>query len=275
MQSATSVTRWHQLSEPGDRLAAARRQCHHAVQLNTRFARAFAQPKEDDSHTSLSWDFEHHALVGVPAASFRIGLRIADLTFLLLDSIGATVSTFPLHGQTFSGATEWLAGIVRHEGFDPAPLANRIHFELDDHPLLHGARFESRTNEAELQELARWYANAASCLEAIGQPVRCWPHHFDIATQLSNGETIGGGRTIGAGLSPGDASYNEPYFYVTLWPSPDPTSLRPLRAGKWHTQGWTGAALSAHEILRHADQRALVSEFLRDVIDLYQTPAAF
>ncbi len=270
MQSAASATQWNQLSEPGDRLAAARLECHHAVQLNTRFARAFAQPKEDDSHTSLSWNFKHDALVGVEAASFRLGLRIADLTLLLLGANGGPISTFPLQSRTFTDATEWLAGYLRGAGLDPAPLANPIHFELEDHPLLHGGRFEARAHRAQLTDLAHCYANAASCLDAIGQPVRCWPHHFDIATQL-----IEGGRTIGVGFSPGDASYAQPYFYVTRWPYPDHTQLRPLRAGKWHTRGWTGAVLTVEEILRHAGQQALVNDFLREAIDLFQTLSAF
>jgi len=50
--------------------------------------------------------------------------------------------------------------------------------------------------------------------------------------------------TIGVGLSPGDASYNEPYWYVSPSPYPDTTSLPALDGnGFWHSQHWVGAVL--------------------------------
>ena len=46
-------------------------------------------------------------------------------------------------------------------------------------------------------------------------PVRCWPHHFDIATcvALESGDPERE-RGIGTGLSPGDGTYGQPYFHV-------------------------------------------------------------
>jgi hypothetical protein len=84
--------------------------------------------------------------------------------------------------------------------------------------------------------------------------VRCWPHHFDIATLLP-GPAAGGGaqqRTIGVGLSPGDASYGEPYWYVTPWPYPPPPEQLPALpgGGAWHRRGWFGAVLTATAALR-------------------------
>jgi hypothetical protein len=80
-----------------------------------------------------------------------------------------------------------------------------------------------------------------------------------------------GERTIGAGLSPGDATVNEPYFYVTLWPCPNVNELPGLRIGHWNTQGWTGAVLIAEELLTHADQGTLVNQFLRQAVDLLRS----
>ena len=33
------------------------------------------------------------------------------------------------------------------------------------------------------------------------------------------------------------------YWYVNLFPYPDPSCLEPLQDGRWHTGGWTGAVL--------------------------------
>ena len=62
---------------------------------------------------------------------------------------------------------------------------------------------------------------------ADGSPVRCWPHHFDIATLL----TIAPGQTIGVGLEPGDGYYDEPYWYVNQYPAPSATPGNQLEGG--------------------------------------------
>src|SRR5204863_8996466 len=69
--------------------------------------------------------------------------------------------------------------------------------------------------------------------------VLCWPHHFDLATLL----TLGSGKSIGVGFAPGDDGIRESYWYVNLFPYPDPSCLEPLQDGRWHTGGWTGAVL--------------------------------
>jgi hypothetical protein len=60
--------------------------------------------------------------------------------------------------------------------------------------------------------------------------------------------TVGKGRTIGVGMSPGDAGYRQPYFYVL--PSPAPAgSLPALKGGgTWNRKGWTGAVLTASKL---------------------------
>jgi hypothetical protein len=261
MHPSTSMARWETLRQPGDRLAEARLQCHHAVQLNTRLARGFVPARSDDSHTSLTWDFAARALMGEPVSSFRPGLQIADLKLVLPGASGERFGEFPLDGRTFEEARGWLGDQLRSAGLDPAPLAQPIHFELDDHPLLHGARFALRAHEPFFDELAKWYSNAAGVLESIASPVRCWPHHFDIGALIAEGD-----RSIGVGLSPGDSNYSQPYFYVTPWPYPEPDRLPDLPAGNWHTRDWIGAVLRADEILARSDQRDFVRSFLDNAI---------
>jgi hypothetical protein len=76
--------------------------------------------------------------------------------------------------------------------------------------------------------------------------VRCWPHHYDIATlfALDDGDPETA-RSVGIGLSPGDSAYAEPYLYCNPWPVPDgalPTAPGPLR---WHTEGFTSLVCPA------------------------------
>jgi hypothetical protein len=238
------------------RLTHARRECHHAIQLNTHLARGFVRSQPDESHTTTAWLREMEALAGQPviakSGSLRLALRLARLAFALVDESAREMHTFALEGRSFEDARNWLAGQLKAVGIEPSPLWSPLQFELEDHPLAHGAPFSMRGHEAEFEELASFYGDAASILSGIAaanrraSPVRCWPHHFDIATLLTlegSGETA---RTIGAGLSPGDGSYAQPYYYVTPWPYPERSRLPELTMGGfWHTSGWVGAVLLA------------------------------
>ncbi len=73
---------------------------------------------------------------------------------------------------------------------------------------------------------------------------------------------------ISFGMSPGDGSIPEPYFYITPWPLPAGSDLPPLdSAGSWHTEGFTGALLHASELVKLADsedeQRRAIDRYLR------------
>ena len=143
----------------------------------------------------------------------------------------------------------------------------RPHHPLPANPLADGAAFDVADRRAELAELERWLANADHALheavagDAAASPVRLWPHHFDIATLVDLGE---GGRSINLGLSPGDDTYPEPYFYVSPWPYPEPRAPTALPHGHWHDEGFFAAVLTAEELLAgDADGQARrAAEFL-------------
>ena len=205
-------------------LTDARLQLHWAVQLAATVGRTLAPPRADDSHSSFRWIDD--ALV--QEDDFRSGLRLRDLTLLLGDA------EFALDGRTIDDGFAWLASqlpSVREELNEPMP----------HHAVADGAPFSLRDAEA-FAELSQYYAQAARLLRAIHDDVRTWPHHFDIATLLE----LDGGRSIGAGLSPGDESCDEPYWYVNHYPATARRDFPPLAGGgTWTTSGWVGAMLPA------------------------------
>ncbi|MCG8591094.1 MAG: hypothetical protein MJE66_17515 [Proteobacteria bacterium] len=246
-------------------LVSARVLLHHAAQLAAALGGSVLPPQPDDSHPNLGWDAEAGVLVGHPVGpgnGVRAGTALAPLELRLLDAEGRTLAETALAGRTREDALAWLAQEAAAAG---VPVPDRglavPPYELPDHPVARGAAFEDE-NGAGRRELELWYALASTVLESLAHrepeasPVRCWPHHFDLATLIAvvrddDGQAT---QTVGAGLSPGDETFAEPYFYVSPWPYPAPDALPRLSAGgHWHTQGFTAAVLSGSELLARSD----------------------
>jgi hypothetical protein len=248
-------------------LAGARVELHFAAQLPAAVGRALVAPAPDDSHTSLEWLAGPRLLAGVRAPSgLRAALRPADLALAVLGDADAPAAELPLAGRTFAEAAAWLAAALR------APAGTVLGlppYDMPAHPIAGGARFGGE-DRAAAAELARWYATADATLRALARSspgasaVRSWPHHFDIATLLP-GPAVD--TTIGVGLSPGDGSYAEPYFYVTPWPYPkDPAPPELPGGGHWHREGWFGAVLTATSLLAAPRHASAVEAFVEAAV---------
>ena len=247
----------------GLQLTDARLQLHHAAQLATAFGISFLPAKEDDSHTNLEWVARRGVLASHDRDDVRVALRVADLAVVVGER------ALRLSGQTVETAAAWVRERLTESGLDGAGYTLSRHYELPEHPVAGGAPFDATPED--LAELAHWFDNAAGRLEGLrkAQPgasdVRCWPHHFDIATLV----TVAPGRTVGIGLEPGDVYYDEPYFYVNLHPRPDAGALPDTLegGGMWHTHEWIGAVLPASRMSPdRADQPKQVDAFLDSAV---------
>lgn len=261
-------------------LSAGRRQAHQAVQWLARAARAYVPPRPDDSHTNLGWDekldgFATHRLKD----DVRLALKITDLTLVWLgEGIGRT-QTFALSGRSDPAARKWLGERLNAIGLDESLLDMPSPYKMPDHAIAGGAVYDAVGRGDVLAELAAWFGNADQALndvreEMIGKkfapsPVRCWPHHFDLASLIAlDPGPDGKARSVNAGLSPGDEHYDEPYFYVSPYPYPGAASLpRPPKLGHWHTRDFTAAIATASQVLAAKDRRVETETFLRDAIE--------
>lgn len=260
-----------------NRLGDARRQAHHAMQWLARAARAYIPARPDDAHANLGWDdrldgFTTRAL----RDGVRLGLKIADLALVVLD--GGSAPALCLDGERDAAARQWLGARITALGFDPAGLDAPAPYAIPAHPIAAGAAYAVGGLAEAFAELAAWFANASRTLDGIravmvgrgfaASAVRCWPHHFDIATLAALDRDGDRGRSVNAGLSPGDAWYDEPYFYVSPYPYPDAARLPPLPSlGHWHTRGFTAAIAPATRILATRDRQAESVAFLRAATD--------
>jgi hypothetical protein len=247
--------------EQARHLTDARLQLHHAAQLPVAFAISYLEPQPDDSHTNLEWLPELGVLASNSftdaSAALRLAIRIEDLTLLFMRG-ASVVAELPLAGRTIAGAAEWITARLHDAGLPADRFTLKKHYEIPAHAVAAGAAFDAAPGD--LRQLAAWYEDGAVLLEALrsssgdASPVRCWPHHFDIATLI----TPGAGSSVGVGLEPGDAYYDEPYFYVNAQPQPAVEAL-PLAlggGGNWHTSEWIGAVLPASRLAGDAPAQA-------------------
>lgn len=242
-----------------DHLIDTSLQLHWAAQFIASAGQTFAEPRADDSHRAMAWDATLDAFVGVPFAGtypFRLALRPADLTLLLLDRGAESLSEFALPGRTRDDGYAWLArGMATYMG-DAAPLIERPEYDVPEHPVQADAPF-SEDRRDELHALAALYGSAAEILGDLfagredASETLCWPHHFDLATLVTVEADDEGGvvKSVGIGLAPMGGGYDTWYWYVTPWPYPDPETLPELRSpGFWHTEGWVGAILTGKSV---------------------------
>jgi hypothetical protein len=255
-------------------LVDARLQLHHAAQLATALGISYLPAQPDDSHTNLEWIDAIGALASSPAGSpaLRLAARADPLAILVLDSRANVRATYLLDGRTVDDAAGWIRGQVAEYGLDGARYTLKRHYEIPSHPVDTGAAFRA-TTPALFEQLAIWYSNSAAALEAIvsatpgASPIRCWPHHFDIATLIE----VAPGNAINLGMDPGDDYWREPYFYASMSPPPDAAAPRAELAGNglWHTRDWIGAVLPASRI-DSANQQAQVDAFIRSAMSACQ-----
>ncbi len=210
---------------------------------------------------------------------FSAGLRIPDMTLMVFDEGGAIAESVSLDGQTVDSAISWLEEVVAARSGGPPERPIRIRdYEMPEHPVAEGAAFVL-DDPAAFAELARWFASGNLVLKELTSndrgwaEVRCWPHHLDLGTiiSLESSGDASSGRSIGVGLSPGDASYPEPYFYVNPYGlAAQPADGPALESGgRWHTEGWFGAVLTATAVVANPAglQESAVMSFLHSAVD--------
>jgi hypothetical protein len=261
-------------------LTEARFQAHFAAQGLARAARALVAQKADDSHSNLGWAGEIDGFVTHPLAeNLRLGLSLPDLSFVLLDDKGTKRGEgFSLIGRTDGDGRRRLKAMLESAGLDARRLDEPSPYEMPEHPLAHGAAYGGEGLAEALHALANWYANAQISIEkACGKlaaegfaapPPRCWPHHFDLATLVAyRAEVEGGSAYVGAGLSPGDHYYDQPYFYVSIYPPPRSAPGRLPGPGRWREKDFFAAIAEAGEIAAREAPEADCEAFLAAALD--------
>ena len=256
-------------------LTEARLELHWAAQLVSAAGSSLLPPATDFSHTNLGWMKSVGVLAGRPVGDrgLQAGLVFEGLELVVLDGDRERAS-LALAGHTLEDGRRWLAeSLGEHERALRLP-----EHDMPSHAVGEGGPFSGAHTDGR-RELAAWFADATQLIsvlvadEETASAVRCWPHHFDVASLLTFDPDADPeeARSLGIGFSPGDGSYDQPYFYVNPWPYPDSNALPELRAGaSWHTEDWTGAVLTADRMISvpHDDQEEQAGSALREAIEV-------
>ena len=253
-------------------LSEARKQLHQAVQLPAIAGRCLNPKDPGDNFAALTWDINNNLLTSqqFEESEFRTALDMSAFKLVIINEKNEPTNFLNLNSKTYNEAFNWLSESLKQLGFDANKLSKSLPYQIPEYPTATGAPFKYNSPEA-FNKLENYFVNAAFILEKISKgkkdisEIRCWPHHFDIAALItveSNPDSEKS-KSIGVGLSPGDESYSEPYFYISPWPYPEnKDDLPKLNYGHWYKQGWFGGILTASEITstRSASKQLKIAE---------------
>lgn len=252
-------------------LKANRKALHQAVQLVGAFPRNMLPHDPTDGTASLVWNSTIKSLESLPfvndEGAYKVGLSFTTLE-LYIDLEGDQRFTCSLVGMSVNEGLEWLKQKLSEFSNKADHLNLDLPYEIENYDYSEALVIDKQA----LQEFAELYQNAQNVLQNIQKDwkdsydIRCWPHHFDLATLIplktdSKGEIL---KSIGVGLSPGDEGVEEPYVYVNIWPEVDLKILEKhaLPIGQWNKEGWSGAVLTYSQILNSKDQKGDFQAFI-------------
>lgn len=258
-------TVWHPLRFTDlERLQAARRQVHQALQIVGAVGRNLLPHHPWDIFGNFSWNRRNAMWLGasIPGRfECRAGLCPVDMRLHLTTPFGESFASFPLHGSTFQEGFDWMKQEIEAFGIDSSEMKTELPYDIPQYAQAEGKPFDVSDEEA-FAEVARLFHNSNSLLDILEQTyefwqnIRTWPHHMDMSTRRRF--RLGDGFWhMGVGYGPGDDhNYKEPYWHLTCYPSDgvDLENLPALPPGlSWHTEKWLGVVMLWSEVLKEEE----------------------
>jgi len=254
-------------------LTAPRFMTHKAAQLVSMAARVNLDAKDDDSHANLGWHRGFNGFLSHPIGegenTVEVGL-ILDRFEVAIFRGAERLASLSLEGVAVGDADAWLDAELEKLALKPVSGQSPPYEMPAEADAVETYSMADRSES--LAALSAWFSLSAAILaEFAGRnsdlspgPVRCWAHHYDLATEV-HFEGVGTAKaaTIGIGFSPGDEHYDEPYFYISPWSEIDVKDLPdPAVTGHWHTDGFVGIVATATEALSLGDIRRDLPAFI-------------
>lgn len=220
------------------RLGEARRQAHNAAQWLARLAHSYMATRPHAEHTYLAWDPQRNALLTQEfLPRLTVELRIPELELQFKEDDRAVPHVLRIDDRTPAEVEAWVLVELLHRGVDRDRFSKLLPYKMPELMTGDAVRYVAEPLAPELDELAAWFANAASVLAAIEtqHPPRvrtpavwCRPEVFDLAILLPLGsQDSSSAAMLRAGFSPGDGGSEQPYFYVAFHDAEAGAASRP------------------------------------------------
>lgn len=254
---------------------STRKALHQAVQLVGATPRNVLTHDPTDTSASLEWSDTIKGLQSIPISKsgdpdLRVGLSFDDFS-LNIEKGDQLIASLQLEGKSTEEGLTWIKSTLKDIGVDSGKINLELPYEIEDYDYSQTLNADCKA----LIEFTKLYSNTSILLSSITKQwekaydIRCWPHHFDLATLIpvetdDKGEIL---KSIGVGLSPGDEGINEPYLYVNVWPNVDGLEKHQLPAGHWNKEGWSGAVLTYSELLTDNEQEKSFKGFAQAAIE--------
>jgi len=228
------------------------------------------------SMTPFQKDYRHISLRTAP-----LGFRTTPIpaagghTFeILLDLISHSLAITTSKGYTWS---------MPVEGQSLALFSHDVLAELDKLGISPGIEIEKYKDDTDREynlEYASEIFRAFRVIDMIlkefqgslareTSPVQLWPHHLDIAFSCypapESRQII---EQISCGYLTGDASIEEPYFYITVYPElEDISGIELCEKAYWHAEEWQGVIYRYRDLISAASPKQELLDHLKTTFD--------
>ncbi len=213
----------------------------------------------DDSHSNMAWEASTGVLAGryftIRGQKFRLVFKPDSFHLVFEDDQRIIKSKLKLAERSVDEIMAWWEENIFMLGYQ-GKLVKTPHYQLPDQPEYHASNLKA-PDQHSLSLWINWRTQANGVLKelnklaGINADIRIWPHHFDTGVyypfKYDDGSEI---QSVGAGLAIADTMIPEPYYYIYGWSKTgdiDYTRTPALEKGKWLTDGWKGAVLTARE----------------------------
>ena len=234
---------------------------HNSLQLVSAAARAYLPSDTDDRQAELSWDSHRSMLWSKPFGpdhGIRVSLDMLKFVLSIRKNSGMT-EHLVLSGMSYPLAFGWLQVKLEKLGLDPELFHDRQPYQMLDYRFDHSR--ELGVNDTAAEELVKYFSNAEFVLSQVRRKytnstdLRIRPMQFDLSFTLPLQDH---NMSMTFGFCPGDPSFIEPYFYVSMSPGPEQIEQAPeLSRGFWFSGEWMGTVLMWSDIANLDMEREL------------------
>lgn len=256
-------------------------QLHQAVQMLAATGISYLEKQPDDSHTNMEWRTEIQSFISNTFGEkerYRLALNVPQFEYRIYTEDFNLITEFQLDQKTEQQAIAWYINELGKLGFDKAGFTTDKHYEIPLTEQAKGKPYNLFNPDAfkifsDHFSMAQKLISQNIAVENNSSPLRCWPHHFDLGALIPVEAKSSDGKTmsIGAGFSPGDENYNQPYYYVYPWPYPEKEILKDSELpgdSFWHHNGFVSAILEIDPGKDISHQQSTIQNFLNTSIKI-------